>query len=565
MDRIQILAVAIAVGLIAISLLYRGAESPPAAPAPGPPASSAPPPGTPPLIPPVPGAEAPALAVAPEVVVPLEVAGRDRRSFELANDVLRVRVSNIGGRLESIELPDYAGQLGTDAGPVELVTDPLRGTLVASLGAGPFLGMEQLPHEVVSSDAHHVVLRLERNGIEVTRRIEIDAEGYGGTLRVGVKNRGGVELQPAFSITWFGAERLDAPDRFQSYSLIAMGGEDLDRVAVAGIGRPGFLSSIFGGGTAPTGERFAAPTDWVGVDSQYFLAAAVAENPRDAEAYLGPLGGDVGRAVLSYPSFRVPPGTGVERTYLLYLGPKLRESVAAVSPSLDPALDVGWRWVRPLVDFFAQTLVWIHDNIFGNYGVAIIILTIILRLLTYPLTQRSMKSMKRFSAIAPEMKALQEKHTDDKAKLQEELMTLYRRKGMNPLTAVGGGCIPMLIQMPFMIALYFALRASIELRHAPFMLWINDLSAPENFLDVFGIPIRVLPLLMGGSMLLQQQMTPTPSADPQQKQMMTMMSLMFIFLFYQFPSGLVLYWFVSNLLGIAQQLLVNRKPAPETG
>ncbi len=144
-------------------------------------------------------------------------------------------------------------------------------------------------------------------------------------------------------------------------------------------------------------------------------------------------------------------------------------------------------------------------------------------------------------------------------------MALYRRKGMNPLTAVGGGCIPMLIQMPFMIALYFALRASIELRHAPFILWINDLSAPENFLEVFGIPIRPLPLMMGGSQLLQQYMTPTPSADPQQKQMMTMMSLMFVFIFYQFPSGLVLYWFVSNLLGIAQQLFVNRQPRAKAG
>jgi YidC/Oxa1 family membrane protein insertase len=187
----------------------------------------------------------------------------------------------------------------------------------------------------------------------------------------------------------------------------------------------------------------------------------------------------------------------------------------------------------------------------------------LLRLVTFPLTQRSMKSMKKFGVIAPQMKEVQEKYADDKGKLQEELMALYKRKGMNPLSAMGGGCLPMLIQMPFMIALYFALRGSIELRHAPFMLWINDLSAPENFFDIAGIPIRLLPLMMGATMILQQRLTPSPSADPQQKQMMTMMSVMFIFLFYQFPSGLVLYWFVSNLLGILQQLMVNRRPTPE--
>jgi YidC/Oxa1 family membrane protein insertase len=206
-------------------------------------------------------------------------------------------------------------------------------------------------------------------------------------------------------------------------------------------------------------------------------------------------------------------------------------------------------------------LSWTHRYVVANYGIAIILLTFLVRLVTFPLTQRSMTSMQSVSVVAPEMKQLQEKHKDDKVKLQQEMMALYRRKGINPVTAMGGGCLLMLIQMPFLLALYFALQSSIELRHAPFMLWIQDLSAPEDFLAIAGFPIRPLPLLMGVSMVLQQRLMPTPNVDPQQRQMMMWMSVFFIFLFYSFASGLVLYWFVSNLLAIGQQVLVRRQQA----
>ncbi|MBW2416005.1 MAG: membrane protein insertase YidC, partial [Deltaproteobacteria bacterium] len=213
--------------------------------------------------------------------------------------------------------------------------------------------------------------------------------------------------------------------------------------------------------------------------------------------------------------------------------------------------------VRPFVDLFAYLLRWIYNNLVANYGVAIIMLTILLRLVTFPLTQRSMKSMKKMGVIAPEMKVIQAEYKDDSQRMQSEMMALYKRTGINPASALGGGCLPMLLQMPFMLALYFALQGTIELRHAPFMLWIQDLSVPEDFFSIAGLPIRPLPLLMGASMLGQQFLTPA-TGDPQQRRMMMWMNVAFIFLFYQFPSGLVLYWFVSNLLGILQQLLINR-------
>ncbi len=246
------------------------------------------------------------------------------------------------------------------------------------------------------------------------------------------------------------------------------------------------------------------------------------------------------------------------------LGPKTAAAVGVVDSRLVPAAYVGWSWVRPFVDLFAYMLRWTYENIVSNYGISIILLTILLRVVTFPLTQRSMKSMKKMGVIAPEMKLIQEKYKEDSQRMQSEMTALYKRTGINPASALGGGCLPMLLQMPFMLALYFALQGTIELRHAPFMLWIQDLSAPENFFSIAGIPVRPLPLLMGASMLGQQWLTPA-TGDPQQRRMMMWMNVAFIFLFYQFPSGLVLYWFVSNLLGIGQQLLINRPASGDGG
>jgi YidC/Oxa1 family membrane protein insertase len=441
-----------------------------------------------------------------------------------------------------------------------LVTADARGALFVFLGPEPLRSLEATDYQIVSSDARSIELRAEKAGLSVTRRLALDDAGYGGRMTVSIRNDSDATLLPKLDVVLYGQERsVSAPDHFLNYSLVASVDGAVEHAPVAGIGTAGFLGGLLGR-SAPTGTSYPAPVEWVGVDSQYFLLAAVSENPRESTDFLGPLGRDLVQSALGSPSFEVPPGTGVERSYRLFFGPKVPEIVAAVDPRLEGSINAGWAIVRPLVHLFEAMLRWTHDHVIANYGVAIILLTLLVRVVTFPLTQRSMKSMKRFSVIAPQMKELQAKYANDRDKLQEEMMKLYRQKGMNPLSAMGGGCVPILVQMPFMIALYFALQTSIELRHAPFAFWINDLSAPENLLSIAGVPLRLLPLLMGASMLLQQRMTPTPNADPQQKQMMTLMSVVFTFMFYQFPSGLVLYWFVSNLLGIAQQLFVNRAP-----
>jgi YidC/Oxa1 family membrane protein insertase len=227
----------------------------------------------------------------------------------------------------------------------------------------------------------------------------------------------------------------------------------------------------------------------------------------------------------------------------------------AAGAQLDEAVQKGW--FPALTNFFTAVLVATH-RVVPNYGVAIILITIVVRLLMYPIMQRQMRSMKRMSAMQPRLKEIQEKYADDKERQSQEMMKAYKESGFNPLT----GCLPMFLQLPVFIGLYYALQGAIALRQEPFLAWIHDLSAPEALFTIPGLdlPVRLLPILMGGSMVLQSRMTPT-TMDPAQARMMnTVMPVMFTFMFYQFASGLVLYWLVSNLLGIGQQLLVNRDP-----
>jgi YidC/Oxa1 family membrane protein insertase len=528
LDRVQLVAILLAVGI----LVYWFTTVPrrPAQQAPSVTRQSE-------SLSPPPAAGTPAIAPAPEEEPPPAPEARydltQGETTTLENDALRLEVSHQGGRLRSAQLKRYRAALDEAAGPVELVTAPERGTLLMFLGEGVFAGLERAAHESVRSGPRELELRTARDGIEVRRVLTLDEVGYGARLRVRVENRSSGRVHPAFQLVWYGQERkADKADGFQRYSLVASADAELVRSSLQSTNP---MACAAGGGQ-PKAREVAAPVEWAGLDSQYFLAVAIPENPREASAYQGPIGRRAGQTVLSYSPFEVPAGGYVERNYRLYLGPKVRAEVAAVEPRLEPVVRVGWAWVRPLVELFVDMLSWTHRYVVANYGIAIILLTFLVRLVTFPLTQRSMTSMQSVSVVAPEMKQLQEKHKDDKVKLQQEMMALYRRKGINPVTAMGGGCLLMLIQMPFLLALYFALQSSIELRHAPFMLWIQDLSAPEDFLAIAGFPIRPLPLLMGVSMVLQQRLMPTPNVDPQQRQMMMWMSVFFIFLFYSFAS-----------------------------
>jgi YidC/Oxa1 family membrane protein insertase len=244
-------------------------------------------------------------------------------------------------------------------------------------------------------------------------------------------------------------------------------------------------------------------------------------------------------------------GTPTGGQFHAYLGPKDYKTLEGVSDfHLERTVDLGW------FSFLALPLLWLLRflyQIFGNYGVAIIGLTLIVKAIMLPLSKASFESAKKMQDLQPEIKALRER-IKDSTQLNQEMFALYKRKGVNPM----GGCFPIAIQIPVFLGLYNALLNALELRHSPYALWIRDLSAPES-LHLFGIGVPVMVLLMAASMVYQTWTTPNPSADPTQQKMMMIMPLVFagMFIIFPMPAGLVLYWLVNNIISIIQQLYMR--------
>lgn len=281
---------------------------------------------------------------------------------------------------------------------------------------------------------------------------------------------------------------------------------------------------------------------WSGFADKYFLSAVIAADSNLGQVRITKKSSGLLESIFSSPSFNIAPGQDHSVRYKLFFGPKDLHVLKAQGNNLEQALDLGWfsSIAKPLLyvlKFFYQ---YTH-----NYGIAIIIITVILKILFFPLTHKSYKSMKEMQNLQPKMQELREKHKNDRDALNRATMELYKTNKVNPL----GGCLPMLVQIPVFFALYKALMFSIELRHAPFMLWITDLSAKD--------PYYVTPIIMGATMFIQQKMTPS-TMDPMQAKIMLALPIVFTFMFLNFPSGLVLYWLVNNILTIAQQAYINK-------
>jgi len=481
---------------------------------------------------------------------PIEYATESRK-IELTTDLVNVVLDTRGGTITRWELREF--HTGAAGGEQPIVLTTGRSPFEAVL-ATPFdeLGLGDLSHELFEVEEHSdgaFVFRLERDGVEVIKSFRIPRDDYLFHMTVRVENNSSRTVSPLFAVGWPAAMAEGQDFVEQSLAVLHEGGMEVE--ALQSLGVPGIL----GGGERET--RFAGEVDWGGTRMTYFVAAMLPESPSQANArVVATKPGEAGVVQVYFDPVNLPPGQAAERLYRVYAGPKEPERLEAVGGGLVQSIDLGWFWLAPLTRFFLGFLSIIYSFV-PNYGVAIILLTILVRLVTTPLTVRQMRSMERMRALAPMLQELKEKYADDRQKQSEEMMKLYRQEGVNPL----GGCFPMLLQLPVFIGLFYALRSSIQLRQAPFVGWISDLSAPETLFTIPGLdwPVRLLPLVMGATMFLQQKITPMQQMDPaQQRMMLIMMPLMMTFISYTFPSGLVLYWMVSNVLAISHQLWIGR-------
>jgi YidC/Oxa1 family membrane protein insertase len=458
------------------------------------------------------------------------------------------RFSSIGGVIESFRLHEYLSDGET---PVELVPEAARHPLGVVLIMDGDRRMDLSGNTwTVSSDS----LGLERGseaslifgletegGLRITKTCVFRGDTYLFDVDIRVTGTGsnlvrGIEMgwDSGLSVTETHREKDDLSS-FASLTLTSTGMEKTDRGDVKD--RQDVLVS--------------GDIRWAGLKTKYFLAAVIPEAPVEAVSRSFRAAEDAIGVTLE----TARPGAG-SQGFAIYAGPLDYQRLKALGHGLDKAVDFGWSWISPLSRLVFRFMLLVN-KVIPNYGVVIIILSALTKLLFWPLTQKSFKSMREMQKIQPAMAELKEKYKNDPQKLNKAMMELYRERGINPL----GGCFPMLLQMPVFIALFNVLRTTIELRRAPFLLWIDDLSSPDVVANMpFSLPfigstLSLLPILMGVAMFIQQKMQ---STDPKQAALTYMMPIVFTFLFFRFPSGLVLYWLVNNILTIGHQYLMNR-------
>jgi YidC/Oxa1 family membrane protein insertase len=300
-----------------------------------------------------------------------------------------------------------------------------------------------------------------------------------------------------------------------------------------------------------------AKDGWVGLVQHYFVGAWIPQTKEAQEFYTKDLGNKIYAIGTKYSTASVAPGASKDLSAKLYVGPQTHSELIKAAPGLEYTVDYGW------LSFIASPLFMILSLIqgfVGNWGYSIILLTILIKLAFYPLSASGYRNMAQMRELAPRLQSMKEKFGDDRQKMQQAMMELYKKEKINPM----GGCLPILVQIPVFISLYWMLLASVEMRHAPFILWVQDLSAPDTLFGhipnvvplLGGMPIGLLPILMGVSMIVQTKLNPKP-ADPVQAKVMMIMPIAFSLFFFFFPAGLVLYWFVNNVLSIAQQARIN--------
>ena len=478
---------------------------------------------------------------------PLSVLLDDSETFKLSTDALDLVVSADGGDVVSASLPKFPVRLDTPDQPFRLLENNNLRRYVAQSGLiGPD-GIDasgnraRFTSQGVTNNgdgSHTLTLAWTGNdpiGIQVYKRFTAHDDRYDVDVSFDIRN-GGSSVASVTSFAQLKRDNTQAPD-----------------------GNTGFgVSPYLGAALTQPDERYTKlsfsdlndepfskrlPAGWVAILQHYFVSAWIPSQEASHDYFASQLSN--GDNVIGYKNQNVDiaPGSAATITQTLYVGPKDQVALAALAENLDLVIDYGWLW------WLAQPLFWLLTLIQQfviNWGLAIIALTFVIKLIFFRLSAASYKSMAKMRTVQPKIQSIRDQYADDKAKQQQAMMELWKKEKINPM----GGCLPMLIQMPVFIALYWVLLESVELRHAPFILWIEDLSAMD--------PYFVLPILMGISMWLMQRLNPAPP-DPMQAKIMMYMPIAFTFLMMWFPAGLVLYWLCNNLLSFAQQYVVTRQ------
>ncbi|QDG57834.1 MULTISPECIES: membrane protein insertase YidC [Pseudomonas] len=491
-----------------------------------------------------------------ETKAPAEVAvAASTDLIQIKTDVLDLAIDPQGGDVAKLTLPLYPRRQDHPEIPFQLFDNGgervyqaqsgLIGTNGpdASATGRPIFSAEKKSYQLADGQDQLVVdLKFSKDGVNYIKRFTLkrglydivvtylidnqSAQPWTGAMFAQLKRDASSDPSSSTATgtaTYLGAALWTSSEPYKKVSM-----KDMDKVAEDKTKAP-ITYNVNGG--------------WVAWLQHYFVTAWIPQ-PGQNNSVLARKDSK-GNYIIGYtgPAMTVAPGAKAETSATLYAGPKSQAVLKELSPGLELTVDYGILW------FIAQPIFWLLQHIHsivGNWGWSIIFLTMLIKGIFFPLSAASYKSMARMRAVAPKLAALKEQHGDDRQKMSQAMMELYKKEKINPL----GGCLPILVQMPVFLSLYWVLLESVEMRQAPFMLWITDLSIKD--------PFFILPIIMGATMFIQQRLNPTPP-DPMQAKVMKMMPIIFTFFFLWFPAGLVLYWVVNNVLSISQQWYITRK------
>lgn len=471
---------------------------------------------------------------------------------QVNTDVLNVTLDRNGGDIVAVSLPEFKKTIDVENDPFVLLQHDALGLYVAKSGLVGRNGIDSTSRALyqveansysLAQNANSIVVSMnysDASGVVIVKRFSFERGSYLINVSYEVQNNSSA----AWSANLFGQiNRTNFPDP----SAAAGGRASYLGFAATSTDDPYFKVPFK---DVDEGiEPYQQQGGWIAMSQHYFLSAwvppsdalntfSMRTSPQNSNEYIGGF---------TSSEFTVAPGSTGTQSLGFYAGPKDQYSLRDISPNLDLTIDYGWLY------FAASPIYWLLrqiDSIVGNYGWSILLLTLTVKAIFYKLSATSYRSMANMRRVMPKMAQLKERHGDDRMKLQKATMELYQKEKINPF----GGCLPMLVQMPVFIALYWVLMESVELRQAPFILWINDLSVMD--------PYFILPLLMGASMFAQQLLSPAP-ADPMQAKVMRFMPVVMTIFFLWFPAGLVLYWIANSVLGITQQFYITKKVEKE--